>query len=263
MLYTGPWMQRCESHQYDAPSPHLADATDGPVHVFDRDGLRALDRAAIEDIGIPGLVLMENAARAVAGEALDMLPGRSGSPGLVAITCGGGNNGGDGYAAARHLHIAGADVRLIPVRAPREGGDAWTNCRIAERMNLPTWTIEDLKDEPGVDLIIDAVLGTGATRPIEGDERIAIDHINAAGRPVLAVDLPSGLDADRGVVLGNAVRATRTVTLVGMKEGFLKLHTQPHVGLIVVAGIGIPPALVARFGRPLEPRPDDGRPGAR
>src|SRR5450432_2346575 len=157
-----------------------------------RAQLREIDRLAVERYGMPSILLMENAARAVAdvvGEMLSNISGKS-----VTIFCGGGNNGGDGFAAARHLHNRGAKVRIVqcfdPLKLP---ADAATNWQIVQKMNLGILQLEDAR--VAADLCIDALLGTGATSPPRDRIVQAIRLVNSASR-VLAVDLPSGLDAD-------------------------------------------------------------------
>jgi NAD(P)H-hydrate epimerase len=220
-----------------------------PVYVLDRDAVRAVDRAAIEEYGIPGIVLMENAARALAATALSMLDGG----GMALIICGSGNNGGDGWALARHLHNAGVRVVVAPLGDPRPDGDAGVNCAICRAMGIEEIAFDRLEAQRDADLIVDAIFGTGLTRPVlEGRAEEAIVWMNAGSEPVLAVDVPSGLDADRGFPLGVAVRATATVTFVGMKPGFLVSGAEAWTGTVTVGDIGAPRELTERYGRPLE-----------
>ncbi len=216
-------------------------------YVLDRTSVRAVDRAAIDEYGIPGVVLMENAARGLAVEALDMLGGATGS---VVIVCGSGNNGGDGWALARHLHNAGVRVTVSPLGEPREGGDAAVNRRICRNMALREIAPDDLPALlDGCDLVVDAVFGTGLDRKITGAAAAVIDRINDSGRPVLAVDVPSGLDCDSGEPLVRAVKAARTVTFVAHKPAMNVAAAREHLGRIVVADIGAPVELLERFGR--------------
>lgn len=221
--------------------------------LFDRQSVRAVDRAAIEEYGIPGIVLMENAARSLAAEALKMLdPQRS--PATVLIICGSGNNGGDGYALARHLHNAGRNPILVSLGEPAPETDAAVNRQICRKLALR----ERAPDAPDLfgdaDLIVDAIFGTGLARPVRGAAAEMIERINAAEAPVLAVDVPSGLDCDTGQELGTAVKATRTVTFVGPKSGFGESGAGQYTGTVVVADIGAPVELVERFGRRRPPR---------
>ena len=217
------------------------------MYVLDRDSVRAVDRAAIAEYGIPGIVLMENAARALAVEARAMLPETAGS---VVIVCGSGNNGGDGWALARHLHNAGSDITIAPLGAPREGGDAALNRRICRNMNLLEIVGDDLPARlADCDLVVDAIFGTGLDRPVTGAAATVIESINDSGRPVLAVDVPSGLDCDTGQPLGSTVRAARTVTFVARKPAMNVESAGAYTGEVVVADIGAPVELLERFGR--------------
>ncbi|MFO0875248.1 MAG: NAD(P)H-hydrate epimerase [Phycisphaerales bacterium] len=237
-----------------------------------RAAARRLDREALERYAIPGIVLMENAARGAAGEALAML--RQRGIRRAVLVCGEGNNGGDGWAMARHLHNASIDVEVIEVAPSRPGSDAAINREICRRMGLAITGREQLDAIPSnagaiADaLVVDAVLGTGLTRAAEGDAAVAIAAINrcgAAGAPVLAIDLPSGLDADSGEPLGEAVRATTTVTFVAAKAGLLVPTARPFVGRLVVADIGAPRELVERLAvrRVLPSPPSRQRPKRR
>lgn len=219
---------------------------------MDRDGCRRLDAEATERFGIPGIVLMENAARGVSDVALQMIN----PPHRVHMLCGPGNNGGDGWAAARHLHNAGCAVSITSIGAPREGTDAATNASIAEAMGIPVLAWDDVR---GVDLVIDALFGTGLDRPVDGAVKALIDSINAADVRVLAVDLPSGLDANSGSPLGAAIRADATATLVAWKHGFLELESVRWTGEIHTVDIGVPRELVNAIGTPLERADRHGR----
>ena len=219
-------------------------------HVLDRESVRAVDRAAIEEYGIPGVVLMENAARGLAAEALDML-GRTGKH--VVIVCGWGNNGGDGWALARHLHNAGVSVTVGVLGEPREDSDAALNRRVCRRMAITEIAPDDLPAPlAGCDLIVDAIFGTGLDRSVTGVAAAVIDLINASGRRVLAVDVPSGLDCDNGATLGCAVKAARTATFVARKPCMELEVAKAYLGTVVVVDIGAPVDLVERFGRPVD-----------
>ncbi len=224
------------------------------VLVFTRASLRRLDEACAREYAIPTLVLMENAARHVADVALDGLEGETSPAALV--VCGPGNNGGDGLAAARHLHNAGVRVRVVTPLGEAFAGDAGVQREIVRRMGLDVRAGADVagawKDLGGPGVVVDALFGTGLSREVTGAAREAIEGMNAlggAGVPVLSVDCPSGMDADTGRVLGAAVRASVTLALVGVKEGFLTLEAQGLLGEVVVADIGAPRELVERLGR--------------
>lgn len=203
--------------------------------------MRAIDRAAIEGLGIPSLALMENAGRAVADAVAAACP----DGGLVVVCCGHGNNGGDGLVAARHLLGRGYAVECrLAAGEPR--GDAAVHAAVWRAMGHP---LEG--PEAGwrpllasADVVVDALLGTGLSGPVRFPHADAIDAINGAGRPVVAVDIPSGLDADDGRVLGACVRASVTVTFALEKRGFTRGEGPAHCGTVIVADIGIPPQAV-------------------
>src|SRR5947207_2536971 len=177
-----------------------------------RAQVRETDRRAIEQYQIPGIVLMENAAREAADVACEMLQGEY--VGEVLILCGGGNNGGDGLAVARHLHNRGADVFIALATDPEHyKGDALINWKIVEAMGLPAEQIAlDKLARTSAVLLIDAIFGTGLSEaPREPFPQIAA-AVNHLRRPVLAIDIPSGLDCDTGLPLGACIRATRTIT---------------------------------------------------
>jgi NAD(P)H-hydrate epimerase len=210
--------------------------------------MRELDRIAIQELGIPGMVLMERAARAVAEAALEL----AAPQGRFELVCGGGNNGGDGYVAARLLRTAGRAARAIAL-VPREKltGDARSARGLAEQDAVPIDDGPDpveLQAGPG-DVVVDAIFGTGLTRPPEGRFAQAISAIAAArqrGARVVAVDVPSGLSADTGRPLGPCVCADRTVTFAFSKRG-LAVHPGVELaGAVTVVDIGIPPEAARR-----------------
>ena len=209
-----------------------------------REQVRRVDQLAIERFAIPGIVLMENAALAGTHCAVDMLCGASGKS--VLILCGGGNNGGDGLAMARHLHNQGAAVQIACFGNPEQyQGDALINWRIIQAMNLPVEgaTVE-LVQSHRWDLLVDAVFGTGLTQvPRDPFPQLA-EAINRSGRPVLAVDNPSGLDADKGVPAGACIVAKRTITFVAEKVGFANPESRKYTGIVTVGGIGCPKELI-------------------
>jgi NAD(P)H-hydrate epimerase len=220
-----------------------------------REQVREIDRRAIEDFHIPGIVLMENAARAVVDATMEML----GNPvGVVSIICGGGNNGGDGLAVARHLTNRGFHVTAcIMVDPSTLMGDALTNYRIASKIwRVNRWQyVEQIAGllapagKVGVRLIVDAIFGTGLTRAPVGDYEAAINQINSFGIPVLAVDVPSGLDCDTGLPLGTCIRAQRTVTFVAEKAGFDNPRSKEYTGEVTVGDIGVPRELIDKVAK--------------
>lgn len=208
--------------------------------IFDRAGIRETDVRAIEHYGMTGLALMEKAARGSVEIALEMIE-KSTTSSPVVIACGPGNNGGDGFAMARHLSTLGVPVSLLTAGKPDPGSDAEVNALLAARMGL-----ESVSDPEAIDstcLIVDALLGTGLNREVTGHEHRLIEAINASSAPVLSIDVPSGLDTDTGKPLGIAVMATETVTFVGLKIGFLEPEGRVHTGRVRIIDIGIPPML--------------------
>lgn len=210
--------------------------------LVDAEGMRALDRHTIDTLGVPGEVLMESAGRAVAEAVLRRLSG-AGSR-TVVVVCGSGNNGGDGLVVARHLHQVGVDVRTVVLGDPdRLSGDAAANRDRALRSGVH-FEGEDLQ-LPEQGIIVDAILGTGLSRPVEGAVADAIAHVNAARDAgagdvvVLAVDLPSGLSAETGQPLGVAVRADETLTIGLPKLGLTLEPGRSLAGAVSVARIGI------------------------
>ena len=217
-----------------------------------REQIRELDRRAIEEVGIPGVVLMENAGRGAADIAAEML----GNPAKkrVVIFCGKGNNGGDGYVIARHLYNRGARVDLVlacPIEQISLETDAGINLSIVRHMGLhpvvadtPEMQIQATALAKQADLIVDALFGTGLSGEVRSPYSSMIRLINAQDKPILAVDIPSGIDADTGNVLRAAVRATRTATFVMPKHGFALNEGPNHTGEVSVVDIGIPLDLI-------------------
>jgi NAD(P)H-hydrate epimerase len=242
------------------------------------DQMRRMDAHAIETLGLPGRLLMENAAHAVADRACALLDAAA-APGPVVVCCGSGNNGGDGYAAARLLVNRGRPVTVLRVGAPgagdaRANADAWTH--FGETLDAAAQPDRAAALLAEAALIVDALFGTGLSREVAGAAGALIDAINAAaansGVPVLAVDIPSGVHTDTGQVLGRAVRATHTVALQLGKPGCYQYPGAEHAGEVEVAPISIPPhwpaggpdtwRLTAAFGTALLPaRPAAGHKG--
>ena len=213
--------------------------------------MRALDRATIDEIGLPGAVLMETAGRAVAAAAAEHAAG-----GHVAVVCGPGNNGGDGFVAARVLRERGADAAVY-LACAREAvrGDARLHLDALERSGGVVFDVsgaahleEHAAAIAGAAVIVDALFGTGVTRPIEGHAAAVIARINQAPGVVVAADLPSGIDADTGAVLGVAVEADVTVTMGALKVGLASAPGFVLAGEVRVAEIGIPRALIVAQG---------------
>ena len=220
----------------------------------------------MEQYHIPSILLMENAARGITGAVLEAIDGDDEA--RVLIVCGPGNNGGDGLAAARHLHNAGVPVCVLLTGSDTKlAPDTKANLDIVRAMNLPLVHDPDQPDRafdsalarlPEPTLILDALLGTGVDRGVTAPMSQFIARINAQhakGCTVFAVDLPSGLDADTGSPAlseggtpGACVKADMTITLAGLKEGFLADHARAHVGDLIVVDIGAPVELLQSLG---------------
>jgi NAD(P)H-hydrate epimerase len=207
--------------------------------------MREIDRQAIEELGIPGVVLMEAAGRGIVALIAKECPVEGKR---VAVLCGSGNNGGDGYVAARHLIVRGADpvVYLVCDRA-RVAGDALVNLQILERMGAEIralHTAEALEQENlnilRATIVIDALLGTGLNSPVRGILREVIQLANRSSALRVAVDIPSGLHADTGEILGVAFSADITVTLAFPKLGLVTHPGVDRVGRLHVVDLGLP-----------------------
>jgi NAD(P)H-hydrate epimerase len=253
------------------------------IRPLSRQEVRRLDVQAVEELGLPTLILMENAGRGAAawlaelvgavppdGGGRPMSPPASGSvpdvprgPALpkVLILCGPGNNGGDGAVVARHLDAWGFSVRVIWfTRSDQLRGDAAVQWAILEKSGVDQSAWFDA--DPGeseldstrlaaiiaeADWLVDGLLGTGLSRPVEGPLRTVIEVMNHSGKPILALDLPSGLDADTGQPLGVAVLACATATFVAAKLGFAAPGASAYTGEFVVIDIGLPRRLLEPY----------------
>ena len=210
--------------------------------------MREIDRRAIEERGIASLALMEGAGRAVAESAYRLTEGCPDRP--ILVLCGRGNNGGDGFVAARHLIELGRTVQVF-VAAPRGEitGDAEANLQRLEVLGLSCLYLTEAEPAlaalPRCGLVVDALLGTGLSGKVRGLAGKLIEGLNESGQPVLAVDIPSGLDADTGEPLGVAVRAQETVTMGLPKLGLFLHPGVDYAGRVTVADIGFPADLIA------------------
>lgn len=228
-----------------------------PIPVLTRAQSRELDRRAIEELGMPGLVLMENAGRG----CVDVLE-RVGIDGPVVILCGKGNNAGDGFVIARHLEIRGYECRVLML-SQEEGlrGDAAVNYAfLHSNVEITLFTQPDDKPHPtpphfpvaldfhsqGAAWLVDALLGTGAKGEPRPPFDVAIDWMNKRSKNtrLLAVDIPSGLDCDTGQPAAHTVRADHTCTFAAMKAGFTQPAARPYLGEVHVCDIGVPPRLI-------------------
>jgi NAD(P)H-hydrate epimerase len=213
-----------------------------------REQAREVDRRAIEEVGLPGVVMMENAGRGAA-ELLVAL----GIHGRVVVCCGKGNNGGDGFVIARHLDNSGVPTRVLLFANPYElTGEAAINYAVVAKTGPPmslyapeTIDFTALASElAGAAWIVDALFGTGLTGPVRPPFDRIIGAINAAPGRRLAVDIPSGLDCDTGQPLGATVRAEHTATFIALKKGFTGPGAREWVGQTHVIDIGVPRRLI-------------------
>ncbi len=212
-----------------------------------REQSRQIDRHAMEFYGFSGLVLMENAGRGVV-DRLESL----GVCGPVVICCGRGNNGGDGFVIARHLDLRGQRPRVLLYCDPAQlSGDASANYQILEKTDVPIHPCHEVSDAnqlekhlTGAAWVVDALLGTGAQGEPRQPLDTVIDQLNASDIPILAVDVPSGLDCDSGEPAEHTIRAAHTCTFVTPKVGFLKPSALPYLGDVHVLDIGTPTKLV-------------------
>ncbi len=211
--------------------------------------MREMDRLTIQDLGIPGAVLMENAARGATRIFMDHFePSRDAH---VVILCGSGNNGGDGYVMARYIKEAGVAVTVILLSELKKiSGDARTNLDVIQRLNIEVLEIPDAKKwvkgrrvVRACDAIIDGILGTGLNSPVRGFYRKVIEEVNALSKPVMSIDIPSGLNADTGQIMGVAMKADLTVTFGFPKIGQLVFPGAEVVGRLTRVNIGIPESI--------------------
>ena len=245
--------------------------------------VRSLDLQASVELTLPSLVLMENAGRGAAGwlaELVGALPPGAGRRPFstppsarshamvqgqdlpkVLVLCGPGNNGGDGGVVARHLDAWGFPVRVIWfTHSDRLRGDAAAQWSILERSGIEQSAWFDTHPDPSdlkldrlaatiaaTDWIVDGLLGTGLVRPVDGPLSALIELMNSSGKPILALDLPSGLDADTGCALGVAVRSMATATFVAPKLGFSAAGAADYTGEVAVIDIGLPRRLLEPF----------------
>jgi len=212
-----------------------------------RDEMRRMDGIAIDEYRIPGIILMENAGRSVAQIVMKTYrEKRFEKP--VLILCGRGNNGGDGFVIARHLHNGAVGVRVLFAGKPADvapDSDAGVNLEILKRMEI---RVEEINEDSAFlraaldksELVVDALLGTGLKGGVREPYKSVIETLNAASKYVIAVDIPSGLDCNEGTAPGSAVKAAETVTLGLPKAGFLKESASAYLGILRVGKISLP-----------------------
>jgi ADP-dependent NAD(P)H-hydrate dehydratase / NAD(P)H-hydrate epimerase len=215
------------------------------IAVVSRGEMRAFDAHAIDVCRVPSLVLMENAGRGAAEVVLEGLAPDA----RVVILCGGGNNGGDGFVVARHLVTRGLPIQVHLCVAPETlKGDARVNHDALVGLGVPIQVVgSDLRalraDLERADRVVDALFGTGLDRPLSGTHAACVELVNQSKRTVVAIDIPSGMNADTGEPMGVAVRATRTVTFGLPKLGLLTPHGTELAGTLHVADLGVPASL--------------------
>lgn len=221
-------------------------------HLFmNREQIRMYDKIAMDEFGIPGIVLMENAGVATSRIALKMLEKSK----RVLVICGPGNNGGDGFVIARHLINAGCDVKILCTVPDADiKGDAKVYFDILQKMKVSFLSVFNeshaatLSTQLNFDLVVDALLGTGVNKPVEGHFAKLIDVINACEIPILSVDIPSGLDADTGNLWTTAIQATKTVSFGHLKQGLLLFPGVTLAGEIHTVPIGVPGEATEKAG---------------
>ncbi|MBN1384228.1 MAG: NAD(P)H-hydrate epimerase [Elusimicrobia bacterium] len=199
--------------------------------------IRNFDRIAVDKFLIPSVILMENAGKNTADIILKKY-----RPKNAAIFSGGGNNGGDGFVIARHLFNNNVKVKVFTMQNKNKySGDALVNLNILQRMKIPVINSNSIRFDTlaKTNLIVDALLGTGTKGKIRESYKNVIDKINSLGKPVVSVDIPSGIDADTGLNLGSAVKASTTVTMAAIKKGLTVKDGKKYSGKIFVVDIGI------------------------
>jgi hydroxyethylthiazole kinase-like uncharacterized protein yjeF len=226
------------------------------MRVLNAAQMREADRRTIDDVGIPSMVLMENAGRQVVATMEATFDGLADM--RIAVVCGRGNNGGDGFVVARTLLQRGFDVGVFLIgESASLKGDARTNWQVLRNLDVDvvelrdaaTWELRGT-DVLGADVIVDAMFGTGLHSPLTGLAQTIVEDINAANAPVVAVDIPSGLSADSVDVAGPAIRATLTVTMGSPKLPLVLPPAEGHAGSLVIADIGIPASVIDHVDGP-------------
>lgn len=206
-----------------------------PIPLYSARQVRELDRRAIEVHRIPGAELMTRAGTAVFRVVQVRFPRAR----RLAVVCGPGNNGGDGYVVARLAQQAGFEAVVLSLGAPRSDGDAAAMRALAQAAGVVGQPFDPLRLVEA-DLIVDALLGTGLEREVAGEWRAAIHAMNARGCPIVAIDIPSGLHADTGAVMGTAVRAAVTVTFIGLKTGLFTGDGPHYAGEVSFDDLAVP-----------------------
>jgi NAD(P)H-hydrate epimerase len=242
--------------------------------------MRDADRRTIDDVGIPGAVLMENAGRQVVAAMESTFPDLASS--RVAVLCGRGNNGGDGLVVARVLQERAVDVSVYVLGATNGfKGDAAANVTAARQVGIDVVDVADAAawelhstDVVGSDVIVDALFGTGFRGQIDGLAETVVADVNGSAKPIVSIDLPSGLSADTHLVTGPCIRATLTVTLAAPKVPLILPPAEHFAGNLIIADIGIPRGVISELEGPwlelltkesmralIEPRASDSHKG--
>lgn len=210
-----------------------------PLPLYRASQVRELDRITIEDMGVPGICLMERAGQV----AFNILTTHWPRARRIIVLCGSGNNGGDGYILAKLAYLAGYDVTVLQLGDTTQlKGDARIafEAMIAIGLTAQVFTEKKLSI---VDVVVDALLGTGLDRDVSGEWREVIEALNRCACPVLSLDIPSGLHADTGTVLGVAVRANITVSFIGLKQGFFTGEGPDYCGKVYFDDLKVPPVI--------------------
>lgn len=212
--------------------------------IFSPAQVREMDRIAIEDLGVPGYTLMARAGQAAFDDARDDFPDAR----RWLVICGAGNNAGDGYVIARLARAAHLDVTVATLSDPDsltgDAAQAWQDYRSMDSHSGQAVTEFDTALLQDADLIVDAMFGTGLDRPLGGDFLTAVRALGQANKPVMSIDVPSGLNSATGEVMGAAVKATVTSTFVGLKQGFFLGAGPDHLGVVTLHDLEIPFAAV-------------------
>lgn len=223
-------------------------------HCVTREQMRELDRCAIQDYEIPGIVLMENAG-AGATKIIQAMLARRSELKSVLIVCGKGNNGGDGFVVARYLHNQGVQVHVVLIgKKTQLVSEAKINCNILQHLEIPFYEISNsqelnfiISDLPTKFLVIDSIFGTGLTGDIQEPFASIIQSLIELNMPVIALDIPSGLDANTGEILGVVLPAQMTITFGFAKQGFFRGQGTFYTGTVQVVDIGFPKELLHKI----------------
>lgn len=220
------------------------------TNALTREETRLIDNYIIKDIGLPSVILMENAGRGIAQHLRSLNP-----KGKVIICCGKGNNGGDGYVVARYLNIYGIEAQIFVFADPKDiRGDAKIHLEVVKKLGLQIKYLKSstldhhclLNDLNEAEWVVDGLFGTGLSTEVEPFYFDVINTLNKTKANILSIDVPSGLDCNAGRPLGTAIISTITCTLISMKTGFLNEEAQKYLGILEVINLGIPNSILHR-----------------